>query len=102
MKMNLDDECKNLAIIIDDLVMGKEKYVISSKNFTLKDVIDYLYCFLNELKNLNNRIIDTGNTPELLKEVHDKYNELWMFQIECYIDSLPIVIGALWRYPNDD
>ena len=102
MKMNLDNECKNLAIIIDELVMGKEKFVISSKNFTLKDVIDYLYCFLDELKNLNNRIIDTGNTPELLKEVHDKYNELWMFQLEYYIDSLPIVIGALWRYPNDD
>ena len=102
MKMNLDDECKNLAIIIDGLVMGKEKCVISSNNFTSKDVIDYLYGFLDELKNLNNRIIDTGNTPELLKEVHDKYNELWMFQLECYIDNLPIVIGALWRYPNDN
>ena len=102
MKMNLDDECKNLAIIIDGLVMGKEKCAIPSNNFTLKDVIDYLYGFLDELKNLNNRIIDTGNTPELLKEVHDKYNELWMFQVEYYIDSLSIIIGALWRYPNDD
>jgi hypothetical protein len=54
------------------------------------------------LKNLNKRIIDEGNTPEILKEVHDKYNELWMFQVEFYVASLPCVVGALWRYPNAD
>ena len=102
MKTNLNVECKNLATIIDNLATGKEICEISNDNFKLKDVIDYLNGFLDELKNLNNRIIDSGNTPELLKEVHDKYNELWMFQVEFYIDSLPCVVGALWRYPDAD
>lgn len=102
MKLNLNDECKNLAIIIDNLATGKEQCEISNNDFTLKDVIDYLCGFLDELENLNNRIIHDGNTQELLKEVHDKYQELWMFQALYFVDSLANVIGALWRYPNVD
>ena len=54
MKTNLNVECKNLATIIDNLATGKETCEISNDNFTLKDVIDYLNGFLDELKNLNN------------------------------------------------
>lgn len=68
MKTNLNDECKNLKNIIENLQ--------------------------------NSRIISCGNTSELLKEVNDKYNELWLFQVNYTIDSLANVIGALWRYPN--
>ena len=102
MKTDLNVECKNLATIIDNLATGKEICKISNDKYTLKDVIDYLSGFLDELKNLNKKIIDEGNTPEILKEVHDKYNELWMFQVEFYVASLPCVVGALWRYPNSD
>ena len=102
MKTNLNDECKNLKNIIDNLQVGKETCEISSKKFSLSDVIDYLCEFEKELENLNSKIISYGNTPELLKEVQNKYNELWLFQLEYTIDSLVMVIGALWRYPNAD
>ena len=59
MKMNLNDVCKNLATTIDNLVTGKEICEISNDNFTLKDAIDYLYGFLDDLIKLNNRIIDS-------------------------------------------
>lgn len=102
MKTNLNDECKNLKIIIDDLRAGNETCEILSKKFSLGDVIDYLCEFEKELENLNSKIISCGNTPELLKEVKDKYSELWLFQLDYTIDSLVIVIGALWRYPDAD
>lgn len=102
MKTNLNDECKKLKTIIENLQTGKDKCEIYNKQFSLNDVIDYLCDFEKELENLNGRIISCGNTSELLKEVNDKYNELWLFQMNYTIDSLAIVIGALWRYPNAD
>lgn len=102
MKTNLNDECKNLKAIIENLQTGKDKCEIYNEQFSLNDVIDYLCDFEKELANLNSRIISCGNTSELLKEVNDKYNELWLFQVNCTIDSLTNVIGGLWRYPNAD
>ena len=102
MKTNLNDECKYLKTIIENLQTGKDKCEIYNEQFSLNDVIDYLCDFEKELENLNGRIISCGNTSELLKEVNDKYNELWMFQVYYTIDSLANVIGALWRYPNAD
>lgn len=102
MKTDLNDECRNLEIIIDNLLTGKEMCEISNEQFSLNDIIDYLRGFLEELKSLNNKIIDCGNTQELLKEVYNKYSELWLFQLSFTIDSLPLVIGGLWRYPNVD
>ena len=100
MKTNLNDECKNLKNIIENLQTGKEICKIFNEQFSLNDVIDYLCDFEKELENLNSRIISCGNTSELLKEVNDKYNELWLFQVNYTIDNLANVIGALWRYPN--
>lgn len=100
MKTNLNDECKNLKNIIENLQTGKEICKIFNEQFSLNDVIDYLCDFEKELENLNSRIISCGNTSELLKEVNDKYNELWLFQVNYTIDSLANVIGALWRYLN--
>ena len=100
MKTNLNDECKNLKNIIENLQTGKEICKIFNEQFSLNDVIDYLCDFEKELENLNSRIISCGNTSELLKEVNDKYNELWLFQVNYTIDSLANVIGALWRSPN--
>lgn len=102
MKTNLNDECKNLKNIIENLQTGKEICKIFNEQFSLNDVIDYLCDFEKELENLNSRIISCGNTSELLKEVNDKYNELWLFQVNYTIDNLANVIGALWRYPNVD
>ena len=102
MKTNLNDECKNLKNIIENLQTGKEICKIFNEQFSLNDVIDYLCDFEKELENLNSRIISCGNTSELLKEVNDKYNELWLFQVNYTIDNLTNVIGALWRYPNVD
>lgn len=102
MKTNLNDECKNLRTIIENLQTGKEKREICNEQFSLNDVIDYLCDFEKKLENLNSKIISCGNTSELLKEVNDKYNELWMFQANYTIDSLANIIGALWRYPNAD
>ena len=102
MKTNLNDECKNLKNIIENLQTGKEICKIFNEQFSLNDVIDYLCDFEKELENLNGRIISCGNTSELLKEVNDKYNELWLFQVNYTIDNLANVIGALWRYPNVD
>lgn len=102
MKTNLNDECKNLKIIIDNLRIGKETCKILSEQFSLSDVIDYLCRFEKELESLNSKIITCGNTQDLLKEVYNKYSELWLFQLNYMIDSLVIVIGALWRYPNAD
>lgn len=100
MKTNLNDECKNLKNIIENLQTSKEICEIFNEQFSLNDVIDYLCDFEKELENLNSRIISCGNTSELLKEVNDKYNELWLFQVNYTIDSLANVISALWRYPN--
>ena len=102
MKTSLNDECKNLKTIIENLQTGKDKCEIYNEQFSLNDVIDYLCDFEKELENLNGRIISCGNTSELLKEVNDKYNELWLFQVNYTIDSLANVICALWRYPNAD
>ena len=76
MKTNLNDECKNLTNIIENLKTGKEICKIFHEPFSLNDVIDYLCDFEKELGDLNSKIISCGNTPELLKQVNDKLNEL--------------------------
>ncbi len=102
MRSDLNRECENLEIIIENLISGKDKCEILDDRFSMPQIIDYLRGFLEELKSLNNRIIQDGNTKELLKEVYDKYSELWLFQVEFYVDSLVAVVRGLWRYPNDD
>ena len=59
-----------------------------------------LYVRLEELEDLNSRIIAQGNTPELLKEVNHKYSELWMFNVMFTVGSLSSVIGGLMDYPG--
>lgn len=95
---NLNDECKELTSIIDNLATGKEICEIADDRFSLADVIDYLKGFLQELIELNAQIADCGNTPELLKKVNEKYTELWLFQIDFRVESLTRVIRGLWLY----
>ena len=99
-RSNLNNECIELEIIIDDLTMGKEVCEIGETRYMLDDVLDYLRGYLKELRDLNNRIIEQGNTEELIIEVHDKYTELWLFQVSFTVQSLPRVIGGLLHYPN--
>ena len=99
-KTDLNTECKDLEFIIDNLVMGKESYEIEDTRYNLEEGIEFLRGFLQELKGLNNQIIEQGNTPELLKKIYEKYTELWLFQLYIHVDSLPVVIGGLMRYPN--
>ena len=94
--------CENLELIIEGLTAGKETYREEDTRYSLEEALDYLRGYLQELKDLNGQIIDQGNTPELLKKVHDKYTELWLFQLYFPVDSLPSVIGPLWRYPDCD
>ena len=101
-RTDLNRECKELELIIDNLETGKETCEIEDTRYTLDEIIDYLRGFLQELIELNDQIIDQGNTPELLDKVYDKYTELWLLQVYCSIDSLPNVIGSLWRYPDCD
>ena len=99
-RTGLSDECKDLELIIEDLTTGKETCEIEDTHYSLEDTIDYLRHFLQELNNLNNQIVEHGNTPELLEQVHEKYSELWAFQLSFTVDSLSRVIGGLWQYPN--
>ena len=102
-RININSDCENLKAIIDDLKQGKETCRIEDEErFTLGDVFIYLRGFLEELNDLNDRLIKSGNTPELLKEVHDKYTELWLFQLSFYVESLPKVIGGLMYYPRTE
>lgn len=101
-RSDLNIECKDLELIIDGLAAGKETYNKEETQYSLAEALDYLRGFLQELKDINNRIIEDGNTPELLEEVHKKYTELWLFQLYFYVDSLPRVVGGLWRYPSDE
>lgn len=100
-KTDLSSECKDLESIIDNLTMGKESYEIEDTRYNLEEGIEFLKGFLQELKDLNNQIIEQGNTPELLKIVYEKYTELWLFQLYIHVDRLPSVIGGLMWYPND-
>ena len=102
MKTNLNNECKNLELIIEDLATGKETCDISDDQYSVDDVLEYLRGYLQELEDLNRQITKHGNTSELLKKVHDKYTELWLFQVLCCVDSLPSVIGGLLSYPDRD
>ena len=101
-QFGLSSECKDLELIIGNLVAGKETCEIGDTRYALEDVIDYLRGFLQELKDLDDQIAKHGNTPEMLEKVHEMYTELWLFQLSFTIDSLPRVIGGLWRYPNCD
>jgi predicted nucleotidyltransferase len=69
--------------------------------YSLEEALAYLRDFLRELNKLNSQIIEIGNTPELLEEVHKKYTALWLFQLYFYVDNLPRVIGRLWRCPDE-
>ena len=101
-RSNLNAECEDLELIIDGLAAGKETYHEEEAQYSLEEALGYLRDFLHELKELNGQITESGNTPELLEEVYKKYTELWLFQLYFYVDSLPRVVGGLWRYPNDE
>ena len=101
-RLGLDRECKDLALIIDDLASGKETCEIRDTQYTLNEAIDYLRGFLQELQALNEQILELGNTPEILKKVHDKYTELWLFQVFFYVESLPRVIRGILYYPAEE
>lgn len=101
-RVGLSRECKDLAFIIENLTAGKETCEIGDTRYSLEDAIDYLRGFLQELKELDDQIAEHGNTPEMLEKVHEKYTELWLFQLNFTVDSLPRVIGSLWRYPDCD
>ncbi len=99
-RSDLNMECQDLELIIDGLASGKEAYRKEETEYSLEEALDYLREYLDELKVLNGQIIENGNTPELLEVVHEKYTELWLFQVYFYVDSLPRIIGRLMRYPN--
>lgn len=101
-RTNLNSECKDLELIIEGLETGKETYKKEDVKYPLNEALSYLREFLQEIKSLNDQIIENGNTPELLDEVHQKYSELWLFQLHFYVDSLSRVVGGLWRYPNSN
>ena len=98
-RSNLNAECEDLELIIDGLAAGKETYHEEEAQYSLEEALGYLRDFLHALKELNGQITESGNTPELLEEVYKKYTELWLFQLYSYVDSLPRVVGGLWRYP---
>ena len=99
-QIGLHRECDDLERIIEDLAAGKETCEIGDTRYTFEDALDYLRGYLQELKDLDALLLEQGNTPELLEKVHDKYSELWLFQLSFTVASLPRVIGRLWRYPN--
>lgn len=101
-QIGLNTECTNLENIIEALIKGEETCEIRDENYTLKDVIDFLKETLAELKVINVSLLKHGNTPELIDKVHNKYSELWLFQVNFYIGSLPSVIGRLMLYPNNN
>ena len=80
-RTNLNNICEDLELIIEGLTTGKEIYREEDTRYSLEEALNYLREYLQELKDLNVQIIDKGNTPELLKKVHDKYTELWLFQL---------------------
>ena len=100
MRTDLNSECKNLKRIIDDLAAGRETCEIQDDRFTPDDVLEYLRGFLLELEDLNQRLTEKGNMPDMLKEVHEKYSELWAFNLRYKVESLTDVIGGLLYYPN--
>ena len=100
-QIGLSDECKKLELTIENLTTGKEKCEMDTSR-SLEEIVDYLRGYLNELKDLNCKIIENGNTPELLKEVYDKYSELWMFQAMFRVNSIADVVKALWHYGSND
>ncbi len=100
-RVGLDNECKILEQIINDLKTGKAKYEIENDKYSIAEAIDYLQGFLNELCELNNQIVMQGNTPELLEMVHKKYTEIWLFGVYFSINDLPVVVGGLLCYPNN-
>lgn len=91
-----------MAHIIDNLEKGKESCEIGDTRYSLDDVLCFLRGYLQEIKDLNERLAEHGNTPELLKEVHEKYTELWLFQVSFTVQSLPRVISGLLYYPNQN
>ena len=81
-RTNLNSECDDLEVLINDLIIGKETCETEDLNFTQEDAIEYL------------------NTSELLKSVYNKYTELWLFGVKFSVNGLPRIIGGLMHYPN--
>ena len=97
-QIGLNQECLTLERIIEDLATGKERCADVNPQYSLEEALDYLREYLQELKELNNQIMEQGNAPELLKKVHDKYTELWLFGVYYPVNSLPLVVGPLAYY----
>ncbi|MBO4895076.1 MAG: hypothetical protein J5562_09210 [Clostridia bacterium] len=99
-RTNLNSECDDLEVLINDLIIGKETCETEDFNFTQEDAIEYLQSYLQELKEINNQIQKQGNTSELLKSVYNKYTEFWLFGVKFSVNGLPRIIGGLMHYPN--
>jgi len=99
-RIGLSNECQTLELIISNLETGKDTCEIGDTRYSLKDAIDYLRDYLQELRDLDSEIVRIGNTPEMLEAVYRKYTELWLFQLSFYVSSLPLVIGGLQNYAN--
>ena len=56
-QIGLSDECKKLELTIENLTTGKEKCEMDTSR-SLEEIVDYLRGYLNELKDLNCKIID--------------------------------------------
>ena len=97
---SLDNVCRDLERIIENLSDGKETVQIADAYYTLENVLASLREYLQELKALNAQIAEHGNTEELLRIVQDKYSELWIFQLSFPIGSLQSVIDTLRSYPD--
>ena len=72
---DLNSICKDLELIIEGLATGKESYREEETRYSLEEAVDYLREYLQELKDLSRQILEYGNTPKLLKKVHDKYGK---------------------------
>ena len=99
-RTGLDKECRALERIIVRLSRGEETCEIADPFYTPETALAFLRDFLQELKILNARIAEHGNSEELLNIVQEKYSELWVFAMSFTIPSLPDVLDGLRRYPD--
>ena len=98
----LDQACRDLERIIENLSNGNETVEITDSFYTPENVLSYLRDFLQALKALNAQIAEQGNTEERMRSVQEMYSDLWVFQLSFPIQSLSSVMDALKRYPEID
>ena len=99
-RAGLDQACRDLERILENLSSGKETVEIADPYYTRENVLEYLRDFLQVLKTLDAQIAEQGNTEELLSIVQERASDLWVFQLSFTIKSLQSVIDELRRYPE--